>query len=179
MHAFSDMAKDLNRSPVNLSGLQARLQLPAFVGPRYSDAYLAFLRTIVSLRTLNISEDSLRDLWRLEKKLLQLLHVDSTGSKTWFLDSCGRKSNRQRRLLLSNHDLGVPLNDSEVQTGLNFGESLPELFVGREMGEDALRILRRCLQIRARILTEIAAELHHVRATANWAAPLAKQAPPL
>jgi len=174
MHAFSDMAKDLNRSPVYLSGLQARLQLPAFVGPRYSDAYLAFLRTIVSLRTLNISEDSLRDLWRLEKKLLQLLHADSTGSKTWFLDSCGLTTHRERRLLLSNHDIGVPLNASEVQTGLNFGSSPPELFAGPEMGEDAIRVLRQSLQIRARILDEIAAELPHLRATANWAAPLAK-----
>ena len=47
----------------------------------------------------------------------------------------------------------------EAQTGLNFAGSLPELFAGKEMGEDALRVLRDCLKIRARILVEIATEL--------------------
>ncbi len=73
-----------------LHGLQARFELPTFEGAGYSEAYLEFLRGIISLRVLNVSEESLRDLWRLEIKLLQLLHVDSTGSKTWFLDSCGQ-----------------------------------------------------------------------------------------
>jgi len=142
----------------------------------YSNAYLEFLRALIALRTLNISEESLRDLWHLEKKLLQLLHVDSTGSRTWFLDSCGATTHAERRLLLTNHDLGVPLTGSEVQTGLNFANSLPELFAGKEMGEDALRVMRECLKLRARILADIAAELPHVRAAAKWAAPLAKHA---
>ena len=169
MQSFGDMAKALNRSPVHLSGLQKRFQLPSFEGAAYSPAYLAFLRGIVHLRTFDISEESLRDLWQLEKKLLQLLHVDSTGSRTWFLDSCGATTHPTRRLLLSNHDLGIPLTGTEVQTGLNFSNSLPELFPGKEMGEDALRVLRECLKIRARILVDIAAELPHVRAAVKWA----------
>ena len=40
---------------------------------------------VVFLLMLNVSEESLLNLWHLEKKLLQLLHVDSTGSPTWFL----------------------------------------------------------------------------------------------
>ena len=111
MHTLGDMAKALNRPAVVLSGLQNRFELPAFEGAGYSDAYLAFLRTVVFLRTLGIAEDRILRLWHFEKKLLQLLHVDSTGSKTWFLDSCGAITRRDRRLLLSNYDIGIRLCD--------------------------------------------------------------------
>lgn len=173
MRTFGDMARELNRSAVYLSGLQKRFQLPPFEGPAYSAAYLAFLRAVINLRTFDISEESLRDLWHLEKKLLQLLHVDSAGSRTWFLDSCGATTHPERRLLLTNHDLGIPLTGGEVQTGLNFSNSLPELFAGKEMGEDALRVLREGLKIRARILADLTTELPHIRAAVKWAAPLA------
>ncbi|MEA3188773.1 MAG: hypothetical protein QOD99_2603 [Chthoniobacter sp.] len=46
----------------------------------YTDAYIAFLGTLVFLRTFVVSEDALLKLWHLETKLLALLHVDSTGS---------------------------------------------------------------------------------------------------
>ena len=104
---LGEIATALNRSAVYLHGLQSRFELPAFKGAGYSQAYLAFLRTLVLLRTLCISEETLRDLWHIEKKLLQLLYVDSTGSPTWFLDACGQTSHPKRRLLLTNHDLGV------------------------------------------------------------------------
>jgi hypothetical protein len=178
MHSLADMSKALNRAAVYVSGLQARFELPMLDSTAYSGAYLDLLRTIVALRTFNIPEESLRDLWHLEKKLLQLLHVDSAGSHTWFLDSCGAITHRERRLLLTNHDLGVPLTGSEVQVGLNFADSLPELFAGKEMGEDALRVLRECLKIRARILAELSAELPRVRTAAKWAAAHARHAAP-
>ena len=174
MQTFGDMAKALNRSPVYISGLQARFELPVLEGAAYSKAYLEFLHLIIALRTFNISEESLRDLWHLEKKLLQLLHVDSTGSRTWFLDSCGATTCPERRLLLTNYDLGVRLTDGEVQTGLNFATALPELFAGQEMGEDTLRVLRGCLKLRARICAEIVTELPHVRAALKRVTPLAK-----
>lgn len=171
MRTFVQVAGMLNRSTVYVSGLQKRFELPGMAGAGYSDAYLVFLRNLIALRTLNISEDILLDLWHLEKKLLQLLHADSTGSATWFLDSCAVGKNPERRLLLTNYDLGVPVTADEVQIGLNFADTAPELFAGREMGEDALRVLRECLKIRARILEHIAAELPHVRSTIKtWAA---------
>jgi hypothetical protein len=169
------MAKALNRSPVYLTGIQKRFELPAFDGEAYPPAYRAFLRGIIALRTFDIAEETIRELWHLEKKLLQLLHVDSAGSRTWFLDSCGATAHPERRLLLTNYDLGVPLTGSEVQTGLNFADALPELFAGKEMGEDALRVLREILKIRARILTDIATELPHIRATLRRATQLNKQ----
>jgi hypothetical protein len=47
-----------------------------------SRAYLAFLQTVVHLRTLSITEKTLRDLWHIEKKLLVLVHADSADSPT-------------------------------------------------------------------------------------------------
>ena len=169
LHTLADLARALHRSAVYLHGIQARFELPAFDGDGYSTAYLELLRTLVYLRTLAVSEETLRDLWQIEKKLLQLLHADSTGSPTWFLDSCGATTHPERRLLLTNHDLGVPLTGSAVQTGLNFTEALPELFAGRDMGEDVLRVLNDYLKLHSRILDAIQSELPLLRATTRWA----------
>jgi len=64
-----------------------------------------------------------------------------SGSRTWFLDACGQPAHPRRRLLLGNYDLGVELPSGTLQLGLNFADRLPECFAGREMGEDALRVL--------------------------------------
>ena len=145
MHTLGDMAKMLNRPAAYLSGLQKRFELPASEGAGYSNAYLAFFRTLVYLRVLYISEETLRELWHMEKKLLQLLHIDSSGSPTWFLDACGAKAHRNRRLLLTNYDMGVEVSAMTLQLGLDFSVKLPELFAGKEMGEDALRVLKEYL----------------------------------
>lgn len=100
MDTMADMAGLLNRSTVYLSGLQKRFELPVFDGKNYPDAYTEFFRTLVLLRTFGVSEETLCDLWCQEKKLLTFLHVDSTGSRRWFLDACGHTTHRERRLLL-------------------------------------------------------------------------------
>lgn len=174
MHTLGEMAKTLNRSAVYLHGVQARFELPAMEGAGYTEAYLAFLRTVVFLRMLNVSEESLRDLWHLEKKLLQLLHVDSTGSPTWFLDACGRRTHPRRRLLLTNHDMGVALPSRTLQLGLNFAADLPELFAAKEMGEDALRVLGDYLKHQTRIQADVSVEVPLVRAATRWSRRLGR-----
>jgi hypothetical protein len=169
MHTLGDLAKALNRPTVYLTGLQARFELPVLPGSGYAAAYLAFLKGLVHLRTLNVPEEALRDLWRLEKKLLQLLHLDATGSPTWFLDSCGQSTQMKRRLLLTNHDLGVEIHTRMLQPGLNFTAGVPELFAGAEMGEDALRVLGEYLKLHERIRMEANTELPSLRATLAWA----------
>ena len=82
MRAFADLAKALNRSTVYLLGLPLRFELPTFEGESYSSAYLAFLQMVVHLRTLPIIEETLRDLWHIEKKLFVLRHAGSAGSPT-------------------------------------------------------------------------------------------------
>jgi hypothetical protein len=168
MHTLADLAKALNRSTVYLSGLQSRFELPTFDGAGYSEAYLAFLQTVVHMRTLSITEETLRDLWHIEKKLLVLLHADSTGSPTWFLDSCGAATSPKRRLLLTNYELGAEVHGKGVQLGLNFADTAPELFAGQEMGEDALRVLAEYRKLHARITADIKAELPQVRAAVAW-----------
>ncbi len=166
---LKDMAKALNRSPVYIHGLQQRFALPVLAGDAYAPAYLACLHRIVLLRVLGIAEERLRELWHLEKKLLQLLHVDSTGSPTWFLDACGAADRAPRRLLLTNYDLGWEVSGGTLQLGLNFSQQVSELFASAAMGEDALRILNRCLESQARIKSEIALERANVRAAARFA----------
>lgn len=168
MHTFVHLAKALNRSTVYLSGLQARFELPMFDRAGYSESYLAFLQTVVHLRTLSITEEALRDLWQIEKKLLQLLHVDCTGSPTWFLDSCGVTKNPKHRLLLTNYELDAEVESKSVQLGLNFTEKPPELFQGKEMGEDALRVLNDYRKLHARISADVKAELPQVRLAISW-----------
>ncbi len=91
------------------------------------------------------------------------------------MDDCAATVHPERRLLLTNYDLGEPLGGSSVQSGLNFGDSIPELFAGQEMGEDAIWVLHESLEIRARILADLATELPNVRAATKWAAQLGKQ----
>lgn len=170
MHSLGDMIKALNRSPVYLAGLQERFELPVFEGAAYSEAYVAFLRAVIARHMFGIAEDTLLRLWSFEKKLLQHLHVDSSGSKTWFLDACGQTSHPGRRLLLTNHDLGVAVPSKELQLGLNFADALPELFDGTEMGEDALRVLNEYIALHARLRADLQTELPHVRAAVKWVA---------
>ena len=169
MHPLGDMAKALNRSQLYLREVLKRFEVPLAKDDRYSDACLAFLRTIIFLRTLNVSEERLRELWHIEKKLLQLLHVDSVGSPTWFLDACGVTTHPRRRLLLSNFDLGFALPARAVQLGLNFAEKLPELFAGKEMGEDAIRVLGEALKLHHAICADVATERPLAMAANRWA----------
>ena len=172
MHTLAAIAKALNRPLVVLHGLQTRVELSEGMGVSYSDAYFAFLRTIVYLRMLDISEEVLLKLWHLEKKLLTLLHVDSTGTPTWFLDACGITSHSRRRLLLTNFEMGIELKFQAVQFGLNFSESAPEIFDGKEMGEDALRVLGQYMKLFSRIQAEVIDEIPLLRDAARWDARL-------
>ena len=155
-----------------MRGLQTRFALPVLEGAAYPAAYMAFLRTVIHLRTFGVSEEALLKLWHLEKKLLTLLHADSTGSPTWFLDACGQTAHRRRRLLLTNYDLGVAIPSRMLQLGLNFGDALPELFAGKEMGDDALRVLEAYLTAFATLRRDVADELPHTRASVAWAKTL-------
>jgi hypothetical protein len=107
----------------------------------YPEGYESFLRKILHLRVLGVSEETLREFWAVERKLIEVLHLDPQSSPTWMVDACAFESDPNRRLLLSNIDLGFPLPATELQIGLNFAASSPELFAGKDMGEDALRLL--------------------------------------
>jgi len=168
MYTIGEIGKELNRLAVYLSGLQNRFELPVFSGAGYSAAYLRFLEKVVYLRSFGISEERIRDLWEVEKKILQLLHVDTVGSPTWFLDSCLQSRGMKRRLLLSNYDLGVEIGGQGLQLGLNFEERAAELFFGHEMGEDVMRVLQDYLKQSGKIRGELAVELPRLRGAVSW-----------
>ena len=168
MHTLGDMGKSLNRPAVYLHGLQVRFDLPVLEGTSYPDSYLAFLRAVVFLRMLNVSEEYLLKLWHLEKKLLTLLHVDSIGSPTWFLDACGPTDHPRHRLLLTNFNMGFEWQSNAVQLGLNFAKDLPELFAGKEMGEDALRVLGQYMKLHTRIQADMSIEVPLVKSAVRW-----------
>ena len=173
MHTFANLAKALNRSTVSLACLLSRFELPTFRDAGYSDAYFAFLQTVVHLRTLSITEEMLRNLWHIEKKLLVLFHADSTGSPTWFLDSCGATTNPKRRLLLSNYELGAEIHGKSTQMGGNFADTTTERFAGQEMGDDALWVLNDYRKLHASISAEAKAEVPQVREAVTWSKPAA------
>jgi len=168
VYSINDIARLHNRPVLYLRGLQERFDLKIMEGSTYPKAYVAFFKTLLQLRLLGISEDSLLKLWNLEKKLLQLLHVDAVGSPTWYLDSCGRKNRRRRRLLLSNYDLGVNLSSAKLQLGIDFRPRAVELFKGHEMGEDAINVLERYMEIFRRISSDAATESRQLASAAGW-----------
>ncbi len=139
MKSMKLMAEGLGRPAVWIAGVQKRFGLPGL--EIYPEGYESFLRKIVHLRVLGVSEETLREFWAVERKLIEVLHLDPQSSPTWMVDACSFESDPDRRLLLSNIDLGSPLLSTDLQIGLNFAASAPELFAGKEMGEDALRLI--------------------------------------
>jgi hypothetical protein len=108
----------------------------------YPECYETFLRKIRDLRNLGVSEEKLVNLWNLERKLIDILHLDLGDGNLSHIQGCCVEADPERRLLLSNAELGVPLMARDVQAGLDFQKRPSELFKGQAMGEDALRILR-------------------------------------
>jgi len=150
------VAEGLGRAVVWVAGVQKRFGLSVL--EKYPEGYEAFLRKILHLRVLGMSEETLREFWAVERKLIEVLHLDPQSSPTWMVDACAFDSDPDRRLLLSNIDLGFPLPSTDLQIGLNFATSAPELFAGRDMGEDALRLISdyrtRLSAIRSAVVSE-------------------------
>ncbi|MCP5540160.1 MAG: hypothetical protein H7A52_08480 [Akkermansiaceae bacterium] len=166
---IDELAAALRLSRDGVTKLQVRFHLPVFAGKRYAPAYLEFLRTVVQLLALNVKENALTDLWDLELKLLNLMQAGlGNASPTWFLDQCGARRNRRRRLLLSQFDIGVELPPLAIQPGLALNDSPPELFDGRDMGEDELTILELYLNRLESIHHIVDREWPRAAAAAKW-----------
>jgi len=84
------------------------------------------------------------------------------------VDACSVDADPERRLLLSNIDLGFPLPATDLQIGLNFAATTPELFAGKEMGEDALRLISDYRTRLAGIRLSVASESRILRTALKW-----------
>jgi len=160
------VAEGLGRTAIWISGVQKRFCLPVLES--YSEGYEAFLRKIVHLRVLGVSEETLREFWAVERKLIEVLHLDPRDSPTWMVDACAYPSDPERRLLLSNIDLGFPIPATDLQIGLNFTTSAPELFAGKEMGEDALRLISDYRTRLTVIRSAVSSELPILKGATTW-----------
>ena len=163
---MKEIAERLGRPAIWISGIQKRFGLPVL--DSYSEEYEAFLRKILHLRVLGVSEDSLRDFWAVERKLIEVLHLDPQSSLTWMVDACAFAADPDRRLLLSNIDLGFILPATDLQLGLNFAATSPELFAGKEMGEDALRLISDYRTRMAAIRLSVGSELPVLKGAIKW-----------
>jgi len=145
---------------------QKKYALPA--GKEYSDGYAALLSKLIYLQLASVSQKEIKALLSRERKLLELLKADSvTNSPVWFEDLCTMKSGKTR-LLLSGYDLGHVLNPSAVQTGLDFSERETELFESQEMGDDALRALKLCMESQGAATARLQREIPVLSSALKW-----------
>jgi len=142
--SFHQMCKLLGKGPGYIRRLQLHLKL--YMPSKqegYSVAYMSFMEKAVSLRAFSVPLDDIADLLQKEKKILELLHVDSmTNSPAWYLElntSDGTRSDRH--LLLTGYDLGFPVASDHIQSNLDFGIKDQELFTRQEMGEDIRHVM--------------------------------------
>jgi hypothetical protein len=166
MKRIKEIAQRLGRPAVWIAGVQKRFGLPVLES--YSEGYESFLRKILHLRVLGVSEEALREFWAVERKLLEVLHLDPQSSPTWMVDACAVSADPERRLLLSNIDLGFPLPATDLQIGLNFATTSTELFAGKEMGEDALRLISDYRTRLTGIFLSVASESRILRDALKW-----------
>jgi hypothetical protein len=166
MRSVKNLAERLGRLIVWVRGVQKRFGLPVLES--YSEGYESFLRKIVHLRVLGVSEETLREFWAIERKLIEVLHLDPQSSPTWMVDACSYPSDPDRRLLLSNIDLGFILPATELQIGLNFAIFSPELFAGKDMGEDSLKVLQDYRTRLDGIRVSVASESKILRDALKW-----------
>jgi hypothetical protein len=166
MKSVKLMAERLGRPGVWVAGVQKRFGLPVLES--YPEGYESFLRKIIHLRVLGVSEETLREFWAAERKLIEVLHLDPQTSLTWMVDACAFSADPDRRLLLSNIDLGSALLATDLQIGLNFAASTPELFDGRDMGEDALRLISDYRTRLTGIRSTVASESKILRDALKW-----------
>lgn len=158
---FYRLCKMLGKPSGYVRVLQSALQLylPR-KGEGYTNAYAAFLERVVSLRAFSVAVEDICDLFGKEKKILELLHVDSiANSPTWYLDACDNEQpHTERHLLLTGYDLGFPLGSDVIQSNLDFGRRDDELFTRHEMGEDIRRMLRLYLKLLMRVRERVTQE---------------------
>lgn len=170
-YKFADFCRLLGKTNPYVRRLQRDLGLPVpAANDGYSNAYLRFMETVVALRTFNVPMNDISDLFEKEKKILQLLHVDSMAdSSTWYMAPRNGGEHTENHLLLTGHNLGFPITSDAVQANLNFREKEPELFAGAEMGEDVRRVLKLYIKMLQRVDERVRSETPVLEEALAWA----------
>lgn len=172
-YTLADISSEIGKAPLLISNIQKALKLPI---PKdgYSKSYLLFLKKVISMQSFSISLDRIHELLETEKKILKLLHIDSSSnSETWCLDGCTAKKRRSAHLnyslLLTGFNLGFPISGDSIQDNLNFGKPAADLFYGVEMGEDVRCMLRKYRQMLQKIMQQMETERPILEQALRWA----------
>lgn len=169
-YTFSELCRATGKSAFYVKNIQRAMNLHVPGQDEYSEAYLKFMEKIVALRTLSVPQETVSELFELEKKVLCLLHFDSlTDSPTWYLDACCGEGRKTNMLMLSEVDLDFSIESGAVQHNLNFNNSHPELFKGVEMGEDVRRVLHLYNNLRSEVVDRVEKEKPVLRDALLWA----------
>lgn len=172
-YTLSEMSKKVCMEPLAVSCIQKALQLP-ILDDGYSESYMYLVMKVAAMRSLRIAMDRISDLLETEKKILRLLHFESTeDSPAWYMEGCnginGQSSNSKQSLLLTGFDLGFAIDGDAVQENLNFGKTETELFAGVEMGEDVRRLLGKYRDMHKSIKKQLKTEKASLEQAIKWA----------
>ena len=161
-----EVAKQIGQSVPKTLELQKKFQLQR--ASDYPLGYAILLRKLLYLFTLGVSKTDLTELFRCEKKILELLRIDSFyHDPLWFEALCSMRVG-PTRLLLSGYDLGHRPHAGTVQVELDFIERERELFAAADMGDSVLCELERYTAILERIRKRLKQEIPLHRAALAW-----------
>lgn len=169
-HSFYALCKNTGKSSAYVRRLQRDLDMPADGKQGYTEGYLHFMKKVVALRSLSVPTDEIHDLLFKEKKILEMLNVDTLGdSPTWYVDAPVGAGVSASRLMLTGQDLGFPVRDGAIQSHLDFGGKENELFEGGEMGEDVRRVLGLYVEALKKIEMRVRSERRVLKSALEWA----------
>jgi hypothetical protein len=167
---LSELAKQVGKSAPYVLTLQKKFGLPACKD--YPEGYAVLVKKLIYLSICSVPDKDIKSLLSKERKLLELLKVDSLHDGDFWFESLCAVNHGPTRLLLSGHDLGHPVDCQTIQTGLDFSDRDKELFQSSEMGASALRELQRYSEILNKVKVRIEQELSSVESALKWAAHL-------
>lgn len=170
--SLSDLCASLHRGPHYIRHLQQGLGLPLIPSHEgYSREYAAFLDKVLYLRVFGVPLDDVASLFAIEKKLLQMLRIDTAASSPlWYLEWACIEDAAPNRLLLTNFDAGPWIREDGtiIQMSLDFGTRSPELFKSAEMGEDIRHVFSLYREQLAAISRRLRDERNVVRDALAW-----------
>ena len=134
----------------------------------YSEGHAVLIKKLIYLSICSVPIKDIKTLLKRERRLLELLRVDSQQeTPDWFESLCTMKSGA-RRLLLTGYDIGYALSGEVVQPGLDFSSRGKELFGESEMGSSALVGLKLYVKIREEVRSKMKQELPVMAAALPW-----------
>lgn len=159
-YTLSELAIALGKSVPYVRHLQTQIKAAVPRRPEsYPEAYVHFLRRVVALRMFHVPAEDIAELFQWERKILEFLHFDALGDAPfWYLAPGDGDARTERHLLLTGQDLGFPVTSGAIQCNLDFRARNPELFGGREMGEDVRRVIDLYLRLLRKIDARVKAE---------------------